>query len=161
MKKLFLFLTCSISLFCENKDDNIFHKTVGQIEVYKNKGTLNLRSGCVRRLTKNLLTPIHNRKSVISTKAEQHLQSKNKKGPVTVKFLLPTSIKQEVLKLLAKNKLVLSIPFSGNKAIKTKNLEIDRHANPPAGLFAMKSSLESHLLNPAEVIFIHLLKGDI
>lgn len=160
MRIFVLFVIFFTSIFCK-KQERLFHKTVGQIEAYKEKETLNLRPGCVRRLTKNLLTPIHKRTHHIKNKTEKHILTKSTDGPLTIKFLLPLSLKKEILTLLSKNKLILSIPFPNSTSIKTDHLEIDRYANPPKGLFAMKSLIKSKLLSPSEVIFIHLLKDDI
>ena len=161
MKRFLFSLLFSCPLFCGSTEGDLFHKTVGQVEVYKEKDTLRFRSGRIRRLTKNLLTPIHSRKSILRSKTEKHLVSKSKQGPLTIKFLLPLSLKEEILKLIAKDRLTLMIPFSTKEKILTSNVEIDRYTVPPKGLFACKSRIESDLLTPSEVILIHLLKGDI
>ena len=160
MRILFLSIFLSLPLFCGKEKDKVFHKTVGQIESYKEKSTLNLRPGCVKRLTKNLLTPIHKRKRVKSNKTEKHLLKKYADGPLTVKFLLPVSLKKEIIALLSNNSLSLSIPLPNNEFIETDDLEIDRYANPPKGLFAMRSRIDSKRLSPSELIFIHLLKDE-
>lgn len=160
MHQIFLSLFFITNLFASSKTETLFHKTVGQIEAYKEKGTLNLRAGCIRRLTRNLLTPIHKRTTTKRNIIEKHLLTKTSDGPITVKFLMPLSLKKEIQSLLARKKLTLSIPIPNNKTIKTAKLEIDPLANPPKGLFAMISRLETKLLSPAEVIFIHLLKDE-
>ena len=160
MRIFFLTIFFFLPLFCEKGKEKVFHKTVGQIESYKEKVTLNLKPGCIRRLTKNLLTPIHKRKRFNRNKTEEHLIKKYSDGPLTVKFLLPVSLKKEILALLSKNSLVLSIPLPNNESIDTDDLEIDRYANPPQGLFAMKSRIDTERLSPSEVIFIHLLRDD-
>lgn len=161
MRIVFLYLFFVLPLFSKTKEEIIFHKTIGKIEVYKDKGTLNLPVGCVKRLSKNLLTPIHTRDLILKNKTEKHLVTKTHKGPFTVTFLLPLSMKRTILELLAKNHITLSIPYDNNKSIVTKNLEIDRYATPPLGLFAMRSIIETDALTPSELIFIHLLRDEI
>jgi hypothetical protein len=158
MRFFLLSIFFSLPLLSKVREDIIFHKTIGKIEAYKEKGTLNLRIGCVRRLTKNLLTPIHTRDLILNNKKEKHLLTQVGQGPITVTFLLPLSMKKMIIELLAKEILTLSIPCGSKGSLKTNNLEIDRYSNPPKGLFAMRSIIETDSLAPSELIFIHLLR---
>ncbi|MCH9620712.1 MAG: hypothetical protein S4CHLAM20_01130 [Chlamydiia bacterium] len=155
----FFFTSCFVlcSLFAKS-DDKVFHKTVAQIEAYKEKDTLNLKPGCVRRLTRNLLTPIHKRHISDRLKSDTHIMKKSSSGPLTIKFLLPLSLKREILALLAQNKLTLSIPFPKDSPITTQEVEVDHYVKAPKGLFAMRCQINTTLLSPSEIVFIHLLK---
>ncbi|MCH9617186.1 MAG: hypothetical protein SP4CHLAM5_03500 [Chlamydiia bacterium] len=158
MRFFLLSIFLSLPLLSKVKEDIIFHKTIGKIEAYKEKETLNLRLGCVKRLTKNLLTPIHTRDLILNNKKEKHLLTQSSQGPLTVTFLLPITMKKMILELLATENLILSIPCKAGQNIKTARLEIDRYAVSPKGLFAMRSIIETDFLSPCEIIFIHLLK---
>lgn len=116
--------------------------------------------GKVKRLTKNLLTPIHKKRHAKRAFSQHVPLKKTCKGPVTVKFLLPLTLKDEIVSLLKHDHLSLSIPLEENNIVKSDNLEIDRLSIAPKGLFAMKCTISSELLHPSEVIFIHLLKDD-
>jgi len=133
---------------------------VAQVEAYKEKETLNFQPSCVRRLTRNLLTPIHKR-HIVKNSIDTHIKKKSSTGPLTIKFLLPLSLKQEIRALLAQNKLTLSIPFGNDKTLKTSEVEFDHYEKTPKGLFAMRCRVITDLLSPSEIVFIHLLKDGI
>lgn len=154
-----MLITCSV--FCSETPDKVFHKTVAQVEAYKNKGTLNFKAGCVKRLTRNLLTPIHKRHRKQLKNTDKHINKKSCEGPLTVKFLLPLSLKNEILSLLAKDALTLTIPLAEAIVVHASNIEIDRYSKTPNGLFGMRCLIESDQLSPSQIVFIHLLKGDI
>ena len=155
---IFFYWLFSTLLFSNENKEEIFHKTVANIEAYKEKDTLNLKLNCIRRLTKNLLTPIHKRKHPVQHTTEDHLITKSYEGPLTIKFLLPLSLKKEVLTLLSKEKLKILIPLNQKTSIESNSLEIDRYRSSPKGLFAMKCTVQTKLLTPSEIIMIHLLK---
>ncbi|MCH9811349.1 hypothetical protein K0U07_01135 [bacterium] len=157
---LLLFLSLSSSLFCE-KPPRLYHKTIATVKSYKEKETLPLKSGCIKRLTKNLLTPIHKRELLIEGKDSKDLLTKTSSGRLIISFLLPNKMKEEVLSLIAKKKLHLSIPCGKKDFLITKHIEVDRKAIPPKGLFAMRSSIETNSLSPSTILFIHLLRDEI
>jgi hypothetical protein len=161
MRLFFFSLLAVCSLFSKDKAPKAFHKTVAQIEAYKEKDTLRFKPGCVKRLSRNLLTPIHKRKIETIIRRDTHIIKKSSTGPLTVKFLLPLSLKKSIMSLLARNKLILSIPFADKTQLQSTDVEIDRYASPPKGLFAMRCLLDTDLLSPAQIVFIHLLGDEI
>lgn len=156
---IFFFFLFFAPLYCK-KDKILYHKTIGIIESYKDIDTVNLKPGCIKRLTKNLLTPIHKRDLILSNTVQKHLLSKTNTGKLIISFLVPLSMKKEILELLSSKKLYLSIPYGKKDNIITSNIEVDRYSEAPKGLFAMRSYLETDILTPSTVLFINLLKDE-